>query len=236
MATWAELRATTFRLLDLASTTTGDDKDAVDDALQLVHNELVHDARPSSLFEVSSAVSVTSSTTAIGLSSGSPTFAVSDLWRIYGLAIDTDSSNDDDRFWKQIGYEEWLRANDPVNGNQRAVRSWTIDQDNNVYLSEWPGTGITWEATLYYWKNPTTFADGASPDFHSIHHLTIAVGAATMFPHKFQGDRMALFAKLQSEYEKGRQRILADRRSAQAVKRMKLQRPRVRTTDVMWGD
>jgi hypothetical protein len=230
MSTWAELRQKTFSHLELRRDTTGDQKDAVDEALFDVYQDLITDINPRELFVSSSAFNLVGPAKTVDISTD---LSVTDLSEIYSINVNTNptSSNSESTPWKEISWESWIKRI----GNLPSER-WARSPDNKIHFSDVPATGTTWAVTMHYYKTPTAFADAGIPEINSKFHHLIAYGAATQFPQYFEGEREQLFLKLQSRFNNGRRRIIRERPSSRSMRQMRARkRNKYMRGDLKWA-
>ena len=208
--TYQEIKDAILVLLDIDLSSTGDIATQVEVHMKRIMDEIAAECKPRELLAQATDAAVVSTYTSIPLFSSTPGFGItqSTYMKPAFLFVDDDTSDTEEPpLWEFVPFPVWLRLRRPES-DRRGYYSWTIDEQNEVILKTWPGTGETWSAQLYYYKQPAAIVLTNSPEIANEHHFAIVLGTTVCFPNMFQTDeRKALLIKYQRDYEEELKKI-----------------------------
>jgi len=212
-STWLQLRQAALMMLDQDPNLTGDVADQVDYWLEETHKTLTRKRRPRALIREATLDVTEASNSPFSIASD---FAVTDFSKEMSLSVDEafGVTGSEAREWRFLQYQAWVGNNSYSHGNLNHPRSWTITPDEEVLLSSLPTGDQTWRIYLYYLAPPAAFVEGNEPELHEDYQRLIAIGAALMFPHFFQGNRSLVLTSLRGELSRGIDEMLRDRGTA----------------------
>lgn len=192
MATWDDLRREILFAIDTTADATVDSdiRQQVDLKLTRKRDEIYGKKPPMSLLVASDAVSVDSTLLDIDITGADVSaihrgFALDDYWRPFALTIEGED-------WEPVEYDTWIRNQSAIGGDQRPRRSWTIDVANHlIYLKSVPTGSETWDAILYYYKQPADVSDDGIPEIGVEHESLLVLAVIAEFQNLFQTDQRA---------------------------------------------
>lgn len=210
MATYAELREEVLRTLEVPVAMTGSLRSLVDIRLYRAVEHLVSLVKPVELLTQSSGVTIDSTTTSITLTD----FGITDLAIPVMLTIDTDTTDEHDpEVYEFVSYQAWIRNVSASSGSSRKCYTFTLDPSNSVIIESWPDGTAQWTAYLWYYKQPDAISDSGEPPFPVLNHGIVATKTILAFPHRFLGERKALYQFLQQEYQAQLSALLKSRQA-----------------------
>lgn len=212
MPTYSTLREHILLALDINPSTTNDDTvDLVNHRMKQVVDNLVAEYRPVSLL-VEATFEVDSATTSIALGSGG--FEVTDFAECFALSVDPQTSaTRADFVWDYVSRENWILSRSYGYGDELSTTSWTVDGNENYYLSQWPDGSDLWDVYLHYYKQTAAVADAGIPELPVEHQQALIVSGTVLgFPHRFQGDRQITLLMYQKEFDDAKKRLMASRK------------------------
>lgn len=231
--TYEEIRAQVLRSLDLDPDITGDMVDQVNDAIATILDEIVYDMCPLQLLRTAGPFNIDDTTTEIDLATD---FLVTDLGEIESLSVDYKVSADAYlEEWTELSYTTYLRMRNPVSGDCRLNGRWTFTPDDTFILTNWPATSEDWDVYLNYYAVPAAITDNGEPEIPKLHHRALVLGALTMFPHLFSGDRLPLFAQFKQQWAEAKGRLLSARRATKSARALRPRVPSLPIGSINWG-
>lgn len=231
--TYLQIREQVLRALDLNPDIVGDMVDAANDAIATIVEELAYDVQPLELFETTSPVTIDDTYSQIDVASD---FGITNVGTLAGVAVDFKQEATAKLVeWDELSYTAYLKQSNTLDGDMRLRYRWTYTPFNSIILTSWPADGEEWDVYLRYYKLPAAITDNGVPELPVAHHRTIALGAITMFPQYFVGDRVVLFAQFQAQYREGKMRMLSARRASKASRVLVSKSPGRPPGFINWG-
>ena len=239
--TYQEIKDAILVLLDVDLLSTGDIATQVEVHMKMVMDEIATQCKPIELLDKATDSAVVDGYTSIPLFSSSPGFGItaSEYMKPLILFVDNDSTDDIDApHWDFKPFTSWLRRR-RTSGDSRPSHSWTINESDEVILRNWPGDNTTWEATLYYYKNPAAIVLSNSPELSAEHHKIIIHGTVIAFPSLFAEEAQRTLIMHQSKYAMGLRDIKNSGQTALQDLQFNLAMPSPTSTTPrgrIWGD